>query len=140
MYWCRLTLDKYSGNGNKRQAHGRQVMTRRVIARFRALLFGKIQRKAMQAVSAYYTQLFRPDFTSYSANAPTTPAITIAPMFLATFATAAPVETATEAVGVAWYVTVALGITLLDRTATLVDDIKLDGTVMLFVGVRTVAL
>jgi hypothetical protein len=61
-------------------------------------------------------------------------------MFLATFATAAPVETATEAVGVAWYVTVALGITLLDRTATLVDDIKLDGTVMLFVGVRTVAL
>ena len=70
------------------------------------------------------------------------PTITIAPTFFATFATAAPVLTAVEAVGDPWNVTVALGMTLLERTTTLVEvaidiDVKLAGTVMLLVGVRT---
>lgn len=87
---------------------------------------------------AYYTQLNLAHVsTIYNAQAPTTPAIAIAPRFLATFATAAPVETA-DAAGDAWNVAVALGMTLLDRLATLVEvEIKLDGTVRLFVGVIT---
>lgn len=64
--------------------------------------------------------------------------MTIAPTFFAMLATAAPVEIAVEAVGDAWNVTVALGTTLLDKTTMLAEaDIKLDGTVMLLVGVRT---
>ena len=82
----------------------------------------------------------RPGLALYNAKAPTTPATTIAPRFLATFATAAPVLTAVEAVGVAWNVTVALGTTLFERTTMLVevtDDTMLVGTVMLLEGVRT---
>ena len=41
----------------------------------------------------------------------------MAPTFLAMFATAAPVETMVEAVGVAWNVAVALGTTVFERMA-----------------------
>ena len=76
----------------------------------------------------------------YSANTPMTPAITIAPTFSATFATAAPVDTPVGALGVAWKVTLALGMTLFERTTALVDEdivTKPVGTVVLPVGVRT---
>lgn len=56
--------------------------------------------------------------------------MTIAPTFLAAFATAAPVETSVEAVGVAWNVAVALGTTVFERTATLLEAyIKLEEAV-----------
>ena len=46
----------------------------------------------------------------------------MAPTFLAMFATAAPVETMVEAVGVAWNVAVALGTTVFERMALVVVD------------------
>jgi hypothetical protein len=46
----------------------------------------------------------------------------MAPTFLAMFATAAPVETMVEAVGVAWNVAVALGTTVFERMALAVVD------------------
>ena len=121
----------------------RLVVTCGVIAPYGAVIIRQTPRSALhtalasmdtiQNFSAYHPM-------SYSAKAPTTPAITITPTFFATFATAAPVLTTVEAVGDAWKVAVALGTTLFERTTTLVEvdiDIKLVGTVMLLVGVRT---
>jgi len=50
----------------------------------------------------------------------------MAPAFLAMFATAAPVEAMVEGVVVAWYVAVALGTTVFERTALVevVDQLK----------------
>jgi hypothetical protein len=62
----------------------------------------------------------------------------MAPAFLAMFATAAPVETMVEAVGVAWNVAVALGTTVLERMALeAVDQLT---AVMLPEAVSTEAL
>lgn len=63
----------------------------------------------------------------------------MAPAFLAMFATAAPVETMVEAVGVAWNVAVALGITVLERMA-LVEAVDQLTAVMLPEAVSSEAL
>jgi hypothetical protein len=63
----------------------------------------------------------------------------MAPAFLAMFATAAPVETIVEAVGVAWNVAVALGTTVFERTA-LVEAVDQVTAVMLPEAVSTGAL
>jgi hypothetical protein len=63
----------------------------------------------------------------------------MAPAFLAMFATAAPVETRVEAVGVAWNVAVALGTTVFERTA-LVEAVAQLTAVMLPEAVSTGAL
>jgi hypothetical protein len=63
----------------------------------------------------------------------------MAPTFLAMFATAAPVETMVEAVGVAWNVAVALGITVFERTA-LVEAVDQVTAVMLPEAVSVGAL
>jgi len=60
----------------------------------------------------------------------------MAPTFFATLATAAPVETACE-VPAGAKVSVALGTIVGVRTTTLVLVIKLDGTVMLLLGLMT---
>ena len=67
----------------------------------------------------------------YNANAPTIPATIMAPAFLAMFATAAPVETTVEAVGVAWNVAVALGTTMFERTALVEAIDQLDAVTLL---------
>jgi hypothetical protein len=63
----------------------------------------------------------------------------MAPAFLAMFATAAPVETMVEEVGVAWNVAVALGITVFERTA-LVEVVAQVNAVMLPEAVSVGAL
>ena len=68
--------------------------------------------------------MYRPKLDFYNAKAPTIPATIMAPTFLAMFATAAPVETMVEVVGVAWNVAVALGTTVFERMA-LVDQLVL---------------
>jgi hypothetical protein len=62
----------------------------------------------------------------YNTKTPTIPATIMAPAFLAMFATAAPVETIVEAVGVAWNVAVALGTTVFERTALVEAIAQLD--------------